>query len=162
MNKLTLGVTICLLVATLVAGCGTLKKVNDDGASAVTTSTDFSYEDEAVYYSQDGEVLPVAAKVNKTVNCGAKGCFDKNFLTCEPASLTITVPDEENYEMYYEIKKKESDTCEVYARMNKYPLPQWVGAEMVCFLKPSRDFDKTMHDARILNKGCTGKLAGLM
>jgi len=90
---------------------------------------------------------PVACAANDSA------CFQTNFSTCAPATMTTNLGDQIYYK--YEITGKTNDKCVVQTEFIKNPNPDYLGLSMNCALDSSQNFEDQLVDP---SGKCSGTL----
>ncbi len=99
--------------------------------------------------------------VTSTVTCGTQSCFEENFKTCSPATVTTTVSGLGGEKLT--IVKKVSGGCQVTFRYTEVANPAWVNQDLTCTydntLSFQNAFQKVFETAvAAKNPTCSGPL----
>lgn len=100
-------------------------------------------------------------KNNTVYKCGNEECFEKNFASCTPDNATINMGGFLG-SVYYEIKGKAQQGCNLLFKYIEYPNQEWANKEMICSVDNNLGFESaTMDMFQLVSSGeleCTGPL----
>jgi hypothetical protein len=156
-SKLPLIIGIAIVILLVVGGIGHAVLTSHNAHKTIT----FTESESGSGESSDG-----TAKVTDTVNCGSKDCFDQDFASCTPATMTSS-SDVGN--VTYQIYGKQGTGCSVLFEYTANPYnPAWVDQPMTCDLDNTQNLAVAIGDVTtdLVNQknsySCTGPLVSIL
>jgi len=153
-----IGVVLLVVLAVAVIGGGTYAyvknkttKPQDNIPFTTTKSVDTTYKGESGGIKVESRIK---ADVTQTVDCGSQDCFNKKFLSCEPATLKADV--EGLGAVLYKIVGKGATGCNMTFKYTNYPDLSWVNKEMTCEFDNKISFDDAI--SKIFNGVSNGTI----
>jgi len=135
---------------------GTQTKIQTATSTTVILKGDNFQSTTTISKEEEGYI-----KNNTIYKCGNEKCFEKNFASCTPDNATINMGGFLG-SVYYEIKGKAQQGCNLLFKYTEYPDPNWVNKEMICKVNNSLGFESaTMDMFQLVSSGkleCTGPL----
>jgi len=124
----------------LTSGTRTLTKT---ATSTTTTMTgnDGSYSKITMSKEEENYI-----KNNTVYGCGNESCFIQNFKQCLSDNVSTKIADFFMSSVYYEIKNKTLDGCNILFKYTESPNLDWVNKEMICTANNKLDFKSAMTD----------------